>query len=109
MDSFLTLLGLALRAKKLEVGEIPVHTALAHRKAKAVYLAADTAENTADKVRRHLGETPCRVLSVEKSRLGYALGRESCALVAVTDPGFARRLEELLPQEAQHQDGGVVL
>ena len=109
MDSFLTLLGLAMRAGKLEVGEVPVHTALAHRKAKTVYLAADTAENTAEKVRRRLDETPCRVLPVEKSRLGYALGRESCALVAVTDPGFARRLEELLPQPAQHQDGGVVL
>ena len=109
MDSFLTLLGLALRAGKLEVGEVPVHTALARRKAKMVYLAADAAENTADKVRRRLDQTPCRVLPVEKSRLGYALGRKSCALVAVTDPGFVRRLEERLPQPAQHQDGGVVL
>lgn len=109
MDRFLTLLGLALRAKKLEVGEIPVHTALAHGKAKAVYLASDAAENTNHKVRRLLGNTPCRVLPADKSRLGSALGRKSCALVAVTDPGFARRLEELLPETAKHQDGGVVL
>lgn len=109
MDRFLTLLGLALRAGKLEVGEVPVHTALAHGKAKAVYLAADAAENTADKLRRHLGNTPCRVLSADKSRLGSALGRKTCALAAVTDPGFARRLEELLPETAKHQDGGVVL
>lgn len=109
MDRFLTLLGLALRAKKLEVGEVPVHTALAHGKAKAVYLAADAAENTADKVRRHLGNVPCYVLPADKSRLGAALGRKSCALAAITDPGFQRRLEELLPQTAKHQDGGVVL
>ena len=109
MDRFLTLLGLALRAKQVEVGEVPVHTALAHGKVKIVYLAADAAENTVDKVRRHLGNTPCRYVSADKSRLGYALGRKSCALVAVTDPGFARRLEELLPRAAQHQDGGVVL
>ena len=109
MDKILTLLGLALRAKKLEVGEIPVHTALAHGKARMVCLASVAAENTADKVRRHLGNTPCYTLPADKSRLGYALGRKSCALVAVTDPGFARRLEELLPPAAQHQDGGVVL
>lgn len=109
MDKFLTLLGLALRAKKVEVGEIPVHTALAHGTAKVVYLASDAAENTADKLRRHLGVTPCRTLPVDRSRLGYALGRKSCALAAVTDPGFVRRLEELLPETAKHQDGGVVL
>lgn len=109
MDKFLTLLGLALRAKKLEVGEIPVHTALAHGKAKIVYLAVDAADNTVEKIRRHLGDTPCRYVPADKSRLGYALGRKSCALVAVTDQGFARRMEELLPMAAQHQDGGVVL
>lgn len=109
MDRFLTLLGLALRARKLEVGEVPVHAALAHRTARAVYLASDAAENTADKVRRHLGETPCYVLPADKSRLGSALGRKSCALAAVTDPGFARRLGELLPETAKHQDGGAVL
>lgn len=109
MDKFLTLLGLALRARKLEVGEIPVHTALDRRTAKAVYLASDTAENTADKVRRRLGDTPCYVLPADKSRLGLALGRKSCALAAVTDPGFARRLGELLPEAAKHQDGGAVL
>lgn len=109
MDRFLTLLGLALRAKKVEVGEVPVHTALTKGTAKMVYLASDAAENTTDKVHRHLGQTPCRTLPVEKSRLGYALGRKSCALAAVTDPGFVRRLEELVPQEAKHQDGGAVL
>lgn len=109
MDRFLTLLGLALRAGKVEVGEAPVHAALAAHKAKTVYLAADAAENTAKKLRRRLGDVPCRVLPADKSRLGWALGRKSCALAAVTDPGFVRRLEELLSQEAKHQDGGVVL
>lgn len=109
MDRFLTLLGLALRAKKVEVGEVPVHAALAAHKAKVIYLAQDAAENTADKVRRHLDQTPCRTLPVDKTRLGHALGRRSCALAAVTDPGFARRLEELASEAAKHQDGGVVL
>lgn len=109
MDRFLTLLGLALRAGKVEVGEAPVHSALAHGKAEAVYVARDAAENTVDKVCRHLGNTPCRTLPADKSRLGFALGRKSCALAAVTDPGFARRLEELLLETEKHQDGGVVL
>lgn len=109
MDKFLTLLGLARRAGKVEVGEVPVHTALAAHQVKVVYLAADAAENTADKVRRRSGEVPCRVLCADKARLGRALGRESAALAGITDSGFARRLEELFSEAAKQQDGGVVL
>lgn len=110
MDSFLTLLGLALRAGKLAVGEEPVRLALQEGTAKAVFLAGDASERTRRKVTPKLAEVPLREVPAAKGELGNALGRESCALCAVTDKGFARRLTELLdtPPHTNH-DGGVTI
>lgn len=109
MDSFLTLLGLARRAGKLAIGEEPVREALADGSAKTVFLAADTADHTRRKVEPRLGGVPLRRLPAEKSQLGRALGRESCAVCAVTDAGFAKSLADRLEPVNTNHDGGVVI
>lgn len=91
MDNALKLLGLALKAGRLEVGEEPVGAVARARKAKLLILASDAAPNT---VRRaaHFGEAG-NVLFLTtpftKAELGFSVGRSSCAMMAFTDPGFA--------------------
>lgn len=106
MDSFLTLLGLSLRAGKLAVGEEPVRLALREGGARTVFLAQDAGEHARRKVEPRLGEVPLRVVPASKAALGRALGRASCAVCAVTDKGFARSLTERL--DSNH-DGGVTI
>ncbi len=110
MDSFLTLLGLARRAGKLAVGEEPVRLALQEGTARAVFLAADAGEHTRRKVSPKLGEVPLQVVPATKAELGRALGRESCAICAVTDKGFAESLAQRIekPTNTNH-DGGVTI
>ncbi len=107
MDSFLTHLGLCLRAGKLAVGEEPVREALASGRARVVFLAGDASDRTRRKLEPKLGDVPVHVAAT-KAMLGSALGRESCALCAVTDKGFARSLlQRLDAQTNTNPDGGV--
>ncbi len=110
MDSFLTLLGLALRAGKVAVGEEPVRLALQERAARVVFLAGDASERTRRKVEPKLGAVPLREIAPSKTALGRALGRESCALCAVTDQGFAQGLLRRLEETGHtNHDGGVTI
>lgn len=109
MDRFLTHLGLALRAGRLAVGEEPVYEALARRRAHAVFLAADAAQNTRDKLKRRLDGAPLYPIPATKAELGHALGRATCAFAAVTDPGFAKSLIQLASGQSNPQDGGVTI
>lgn len=90
-DDALTMLGLALRAGSLAVGEEPVTEACHTGHARVVLLAADAADNTVDRAARLVGDrdVPLVILPYEKSRVGFHLGRGSCALLAVTDAGLA--------------------
>ena len=93
-DPILHLLGLAKKAGRLEIGEEPVGSACRARQARLVLLAADAAPNTYRRA-AHFGEAG-NVLWLElpftKEELGGTVGRSSCALVAVTDIGFASSL-----------------
>ena len=99
MDNISSLLGLALRAGRLAVGEEPVGAASRIHKAYLLLLASDAADNT---IRRahHFTQTAtntiCLTVPMTKEELGGALGRASCAMLAVTDVGFAATLAERL-------------
>lgn len=109
-DSVTTLLGLALRAGKLAVGEEPVREALAGGKARMVLLARDASPRTHRKLQPKLGEVPLEILAATKETLGQALGRASCALCAVTDKGFAQSLSQRFRQQPNtNHDGGVTI
>lgn len=92
MDDGLTgLIGLARKAGKAEIGEESVAAAATAHKSRLILLSADAAGNTAKRAQR-LGEggnCPVVTLPLGKAELGAALGRSSCALMALTDVGFA--------------------
>ena len=93
----LRLLGLALRAARLTTGEDLCREAVSEHRARLLLLASDTGESTRRRFQRLSGEKlPLIVLEQDKTELGAALGRESCAVCALTDLGFASRVASLL-------------
>ena len=102
-EQFLSLIGLCLRGRNLEVGEEPVEAVARARDARVLLLASDAADNTARRVRHFAEAGQCVWLRIPftKQELGQATGRGSAAVVAITDIGLAvtvvRRLAELDP------------
>ena len=97
-DPILHLLGLARKAGRLEVGEEPVGAACRAHHARLVLLASDAAPNSCRRA-AHFGQAG-NVLFLElpftKAELGFVLGRGSCAMLALTDAGFAASVLEKL-------------
>ena len=92
------------------MGEEPVRLALQDGTAKTVFLAQDASDHTRRKVEPKLGAVPLQVIPASKADLGRALGRESCAICAVTDKGFAQSLARHFEEQPHtNHDGGVTI
>ena len=98
MDNILHLVGLAKRAGALEAGDEPVGAPCRARACRLILVARDAADNTFRRVRHFADAGGCLWLSIPfgKDELGAAVGRTSCAMVAVTDIGFASAIAEKL-------------
>ncbi len=93
---FSGMLGLAMRAGKLSVGESKAADAVRGGKAVLLLLATDTARNTE---KRFLNMTqfyqvPC-IRPGDRVELGAAIGKKAAVVLAVTDGGFAEQLTKL--------------
>lgn len=101
MNKLLNLIGLAQKAGRLAVGEEPTGAAARARDARLILVAADAAENSVRRV-RHFADAGqclwCRI-GANKDALGQAVGRSSCAMLAVTDIGFAEAIAKKLAEE----------
>ena len=104
-EQFLSLIGLCLRGRNLEVGEEPVEAVARARDARVLLLASDAADNTARRVQHFAEAGQCVWLRIPftKQELGQATGRGSAAVAAITDIGLAvavvRRLAEMDPEK----------
>ena len=100
MDKLLNLIGLAKKAGKLELGEEPVGAAARAKQARLLLLASDAADNTCRRAKHfsEAGECVCLSLEATKEALGKALGRTSCAMLAITDIGFAEAIAKKLAE-----------
>ncbi len=98
MDNILHMVGLALRAGRLEVGEEPVGAACRARDCRLILVARDAADNSFRRVRHFADAGQCLWVSVPytKEELGQAVGRTACAMTAVTDIGFAEAIGQKL-------------
>ena len=97
-DPILHLLGLARKAARLELGEEPVGAVCRARQAKLVLIASNAAPNTFRRA-AHFGEAGNVLwlsLPQTKEDLGFALGRGSVAMLALTDIGFASTIVKKL-------------
>lgn len=98
MDNILHMVGLALRAGRLEVGEEPVGAACRARDCRLILVARDAADNSFRRVRHFADAGQCLWVSVPytKEELGQAVGCTACAMTAVTDIGFAEAIGQKL-------------
>ena len=107
MDKLLNLIGLAQKAGRLAVGEEPTGAAARARDARLILVAADAAENSVRRV-RHFADAGqclwCRI-GADKDALGRAVGRSSCAMLAVTDIGFAEAVAKKLAESDEAHYG----
>ena len=109
-EHILSMLGLALKAGRVEVGEEPVGAAARAKKARVIFVAQDAAPSSMRRAQSfaRTGSTLCVTLPADKDALGRSLGRGSVAMCAVTDIGFAEareRKEEQLRHEKNLRQG----
>ncbi len=97
-NGILSLLGLAKRAGKLAAGDDPVRELAQDGVIRAVFLASDAGAASSRQAAFTAGKegVPLLMLPVTKAELGGALGRQSCALCALSDSGFAAKAAEKL-------------
>ncbi len=97
-DPILRLLGVARKAGRVEAGEEPVGAACRARRARLILLAEDAAPNTRRRAAHfaRTGSVPFLEAPFSKAEIGALLGRSSCAMLALTDPGFAAAALEKL-------------
>ena len=87
----LSMLGLAKKAGRVEIGEEPVGAAARAKKARVILVAQDAGPSSQRRAFSFAEAGACLCLTVpaDKDALGRALGRTSVAMCAVTEIGFA--------------------
>ena len=102
----LRLLGLARRARLLQIGEEPVGIACRSGKAKLLLVAKDAGDHTFRRARSFVSGSKCPYVCVPytKDELGDGLGCNACALFAILDAPFAKAFLEDLPELAQQHE-----
>ncbi|MGM8364098.1 L7Ae/L30e/S12e/Gadd45 family ribosomal protein [Virgibacillus sp. W0181] len=97
-NSYLNIVGLALRAGKCSVGEENIVKDIQKKRAALVLLANDigprTKKKLIDKCRTY--EIPFVVLEEDREVLSQAIGKTKRVGVAILDKGFATKIKSLL-------------
>ena len=91
MDKALNYLSLARKAGRLELGEEPVGAAARAGHARLVLVATDAGDHTWRRAKSFVAGTgqECVRLEYSKDEMGAAVGRQSLAIAAITDPAMA--------------------
>lgn len=96
-QKWMSLLGLANRARKITSGEELTVKQIQSGGAKLILLSADASGNTTKKISDKCKsyEVPLKIVE-NRHLLGHAIGKEARVVVAVLDDGFAKKLATLL-------------
>lgn len=100
MDKALHYLALARKAGRVELGEEPVGSAARAQHARLVVVASDASDHSWRRAKSFVAGTKQQCIRVPytKDQLGMAIGRQSLAMAAFTDPAlalaFAQSLEK---------------
>lgn len=105
MDKALNYLALARKAGRAELGEEPVGAAARAGKARLVIVASDASEHTWRRAESYVYQTgqQCLQVAYTKDELGFAIGRTSLAMAAITDPALALAFVEALNQPEKYK------
>ncbi len=90
-EQVLSMLGLAKKAGRVEIGEEPVGAAARAKKARVILVAQDAGPSSQRRAFSfaQTGACLCLTIPADKDDLGRSLGRSSVAMCAVTEIGFA--------------------
>ena len=111
MDKALNYLALARKAGLAELGEEPVGGAARAGKAYVILVAKDASDHTWRRAKAYAAGTAqqCVRLPYNKDEMGFAIGRESLAIAAITDCPMALSLVKALPEQEKHAEAVAVL
>lgn len=111
MDKALNYLSLARKAGLIELGEEPVGDITRTGKGYLVAVASDASDHTWRRAKSFCAGTDqqCVRLPFNKEEMGFAVGRTSLAIAAVTDAPMALALLQSLPEPARYQAAIAVL
>ena len=111
MDKALNYLSLARKGGMAELGEEPVGAIARAGKAYVILVAGDASDHTWRRAKSYAAGTDqqCFRLNVTKKEMGFAIGRTSLAIAAVTDVQLALALVTALGEPEKHKDALEVL
>ena len=111
MDKALNFLALARKAGIAELGEEPVGGAARSGKAYAILVASDASDHTWRRAKAYAAGTAqqCIRIPYTKDEMGFAIGRESLAIAAITDCPMALALVQSLPSQEKYAEAVQVL
>lgn len=111
MDKALNYLALARKAGLAELGEEPVGAMSRTGKAYAILVASDASDHTWRRAKSFAAgtEQQCIRLPYSKDEMGFAIGRTSLAIAAVTDAALALALVESLGAPEKYREPLEVL
>jgi len=97
LHKMLQLIGLAARGRRLVIGSDAVLDAIRKGSVKLVVLARDAGANAAKKYQDKSAFYHIPFFqALSRDEIGRACGRSQIVVFAVTDPGFAAKMQELL-------------
>ena len=91
----LRMIGLARKANNIRYGDENTSLAVRDGRASLIILSADAAENTKKRVLKLSEESKVPILEIPatKAELGRAIGKETCAVLAVCNRGIANAIQ----------------
>ena len=106
MDKALNYMSLARKAGRIELGEEPVGGAARAQHARLVVVASDASDHTRRRAKSFVAGTnqACITLPYTKDEMGEAVGRQSLAIAAFTDPAMALAFVKALPQQEKYTE-----
>ena len=105
MDKALNYLALARKAGLAELGEEPVGDVTRTGKGYLVMVASDASDHTWRRAKSYVAgtEQQCIRMKYTKEELGFAVGRTSLAIAAITDVAMALALVNALGEPEKHK------
>lgn len=104
MCKFYSLLGLCRRSGNIAAGETAAEQAVRKKNAKLLILAEDASANTKKKFGNSAAYYGIPLVEMgKKEALGRAIGMEQRSILAVTEEGFAKRLQTLAEEKIEDQ------
>lgn len=100
-DAFYALLGIAMRAGVLTLGESGVHKAISSGAARFALLDAGASDNTKKKFRDACSFYNVELFETQQDRLGFAIGKPGRMSAAVSGGTLGERLLSLAKQERE--------